>query len=200
MHEHIQIRLGAEKVCDAVDQRVVVLLLPVALVSVEVGGAVIPEIEDAVVPLPQNEFPRLFPEMEAAIPPRGIFGEHVRKLPAQKHGESLVPIMQRFGKKLVLPLEAFIDICFVEAGIGGNGLGRCLYKALSGNDTDGASDECLLNFSLFQNGYSYAGSAIAKISGCLRRGGKTANPPPFCRERDDLLRKRRILIAEATPL
>ena len=76
--------------------------------------------------------------------------------------------MQRFGKKLVLPLEAFIDICFVEAGIGGNGLGRCLYKALLGNDTDGASDECLLNFSLFQNGYSYAGSAIAKISGYLR--------------------------------
>ena len=118
--------------------------------------------------------------MEAAIPPRGSFGEHVRKLPAQKHGESLVPIMERFGKKLVLPLEAFIDICFVEAGIGGNGLGHCLYKALSGNDADGASDECLLNFSLFQNGYSYAGSAIAKISGCLRRGGKTANPPPFC--------------------
>ena len=37
MHEHIQIRLGAEKVCDALDQRVVVLLLPVVLVSVEVG-------------------------------------------------------------------------------------------------------------------------------------------------------------------
>ena len=31
MHEHIQIRLGAEKVCDALDQRLVVLLLPVAL-------------------------------------------------------------------------------------------------------------------------------------------------------------------------
>ena len=90
--------------------------------------------------------------MEAAIPPRGSFGEHVRKLPAQKHGESLVSIMQRFGKKLVLPLEAFIDICFVEAGIGGNGLGRCLHETLSGNDTDGASDECLLNFSLFQMG------------------------------------------------
>lgn len=117
--------------------------------------------------------------MEAAIPPRGSFGEHVRKLPAQKHGESLIPIMQRFGKKLVLPLEAFIDICFVEAGIGGDGLGRCLYKALLGNDTDGASDECLLNFSLFPKWVLLCRFCDRKNKWLLTARGKNSKSAPI---------------------
>ena len=70
----------------------------------------------------------------------------------QLTSETIVQFPERRGEQLVLPAEAFIDVCFVEPGCGGDGLGRCFYKPLLGNDMDGALNERLSDLFLFQMG------------------------------------------------
>ena len=172
MDEHIQVGPVPEGGAHPLNDGLVALQVGLIRIGPAAGGIIVPDVEDAVLRLRQDEVPAGLPQQERPLPP-GEPGElHDGKGLLQQIGEPPVLHLERRAEELVLPGKAFVDVGFVELCFGGNGLGGGFLDAVPGRDADRAFQEGPPHVLYFQ-----FGAPLGEISNHLFHLGKEGRAP-----------------------
>lgn len=150
MHQDIHIDLGLEDVPGPLDQLMELPQMLLIGIGTAIGTIIVADIEDAIIGLFQNKLPDLLPVQEGPLLGRNPGQMQQRQVLPQLGCEIFIFLMERRTEQLILSAKSFIDVRFIQPGLGGDGLGGGLLQSVSGDDVNGAFHKYLFHFLLLQ--------------------------------------------------
>ena len=167
MNEHVHVCAGLEGLARLLDQRLKTCKMRFVCMSTAACGIIVPNVEDTIGRLIQDEVPASLLEDIGPRFPRESRHVHNRKRLLQKVGKVHILHVKCRTEQVIFAGEALINICLVQLRFGCNGFGSGFLHAIPRYDANCAVYEDLPHLLYFQLHTSFW-----KISGYLSCPGK----------------------------
>ena len=167
MNEHVHVCAGLERLACFFDQRLETRKMCFICMCAAACRVIVPNVEDTIGWLIQDEVPASLPEDIGPLFPREPRHVHNGKRLLQKVGKVHILHVKCRAEQIIFAGESLINICLVQLRFGCNGFGGGFLHAIPRYDANCAVYEDLPHLLYFQLHTSFC-----KISGYLSCPGK----------------------------